>query len=138
MIESICSNCGNRKTFDDDKLGKKYKCPSCSNTVVIEKINVTSSMQDEIVLNIEDTNENYNRLSATEKWIYNKSLSGRIYIIFIVFWLVFGSILTNLLFVDKESTAAYIFGFGGLVVGLALLVYVIKMIKSKINGRNNL
>lgn len=38
MIETICKDCGNKKSFDDDKLGKKFKCPNCGNVVPIGKI----------------------------------------------------------------------------------------------------
>jgi hypothetical protein len=68
MIESVCPTCGNKKVFEDDKLGKKYKCPSCSTTVEIEKVNVTLTMQDEVVLETEDVRKNMN---AIDRWIYN-------------------------------------------------------------------
>lgn len=37
MVETTCSNCKNKKSFDDDKSGKKFKCPNCGNIVLIEK-----------------------------------------------------------------------------------------------------
>lgn len=40
MIQTICKNCGNKKEFNEDKLGKKFKCPQCSNIVLIEKIDL--------------------------------------------------------------------------------------------------
>lgn len=58
MIESICQNCGNKKMFSEDKSGKKYKCPNCSEVVTIESIgtnivntsesNVTNSFADSL------------------------------------------------------------------------------------------
>jgi hypothetical protein len=38
MIETICSNCGNRKSFDEAHEGKTFKCPSCEEPVKIESI----------------------------------------------------------------------------------------------------
>ena len=52
MIESICPNCGSKKVFDDDKVGKKYKCTTCENTVLIEKIDVAASTQEEVKLEV--------------------------------------------------------------------------------------
>ncbi len=37
MVETVCNNCGNTKSFNEDKLGKKFKCPACGNIVLIEK-----------------------------------------------------------------------------------------------------
>jgi DNA-directed RNA polymerase subunit RPC12/RpoP len=49
MIETICQKCGNKKSFSEDKFGKKFKCPECGNAVLIEEatpkdsaINLTS------------------------------------------------------------------------------------------------
>jgi len=53
MIESICPNCGLKKVFDDDKVGKKFKCPTCGTIVLIEKIDVQSSMEKEIKLEVD-------------------------------------------------------------------------------------
>jgi uncharacterized Zn finger protein (UPF0148 family) len=57
MIETICPNCGNRKSFEDSHVGKTFKCPSCSNPVTIqnvgsqlnaEPVSQTNSFADEI------------------------------------------------------------------------------------------
>ena len=57
MVETICPNCGNRKSFEDFYIGKRFKCPSCSNPVTIqnvgsqlnaEPISQTNSFADEI------------------------------------------------------------------------------------------
>jgi hypothetical protein len=37
MIETVCKRCGNRKSFSEDKFGKKFKCPNCGNVVQIEE-----------------------------------------------------------------------------------------------------
>lgn len=59
MIETVCSNCGNKKTFEDSFEGKTFKCPSCSNPVKvqnlgsllnIEPVAQTSSFEEEIAL----------------------------------------------------------------------------------------
>ena len=39
MIETTCPKCQNIKRFTDDKIGKKYKCPVCSEIVIINKNN---------------------------------------------------------------------------------------------------
>jgi transcription initiation factor IIE alpha subunit len=38
MVETICPNCGNRKSFEDSYVGKTFKCPSCSNPVTIQNL----------------------------------------------------------------------------------------------------
>ncbi len=48
MIESICSNCGSKKVFDDDKAGKKFKCPTCETVVLIGNIDVNDSIGKEV------------------------------------------------------------------------------------------
>jgi len=35
MIKSVCLECGSEKSFNEDKLGKKFKCPNCGNIVQI-------------------------------------------------------------------------------------------------------
>ena len=44
MIKTVCKKCGSEKSFNEDKFGKKFKCPNCGNIVQIEEstINVTS------------------------------------------------------------------------------------------------
>ena len=37
MIETICKKCGNKKSFGEDKFGKKFRCPNCGNVVLIEE-----------------------------------------------------------------------------------------------------
>ncbi|MBK9718831.1 MAG: LPXTG cell wall anchor domain-containing protein [Saprospiraceae bacterium] len=57
MIETICNNCGNKKSFEDSFMGRTFKCPNCSNPVKIEHLSnqivteptsVTNSLADEI------------------------------------------------------------------------------------------
>lgn len=36
MIQTICENCGNAKSFEDQYKGKKFKCPSCQKPVLIQ------------------------------------------------------------------------------------------------------
>jgi hypothetical protein len=38
MVETICPNCGNKKSFEDSYVGKTFKCPSCSNPVTIQNL----------------------------------------------------------------------------------------------------
>lgn len=36
MIETICSNCGNIRVFEDSYAGRKFKCPECGEVVEIK------------------------------------------------------------------------------------------------------
>jgi len=47
MIESICPKCGSKKVFEDDKSGRKFKCPNCEEVVLIGNINVDVSTEKE-------------------------------------------------------------------------------------------
>ena len=38
MIETICQSCGNLKSFEESYIGKTFKCPSCSNPVIIQNV----------------------------------------------------------------------------------------------------
>jgi hypothetical protein len=38
MVEAICPNCGNRKSFEDSYVGRIFKCPICSNPVTIQNL----------------------------------------------------------------------------------------------------
>jgi predicted RNA-binding Zn-ribbon protein involved in translation (DUF1610 family) len=54
MIETICKKCGNKKSFGEDKLGKKFRCPNCGNVVSIEeslKLESTPTAEKESSLN---------------------------------------------------------------------------------------
>ena len=31
MIKTVCKKCGSEKSFNEDKFGKKFKCPNCGN-----------------------------------------------------------------------------------------------------------
>jgi len=44
MIKTVCKKCGCERNFNEDKFGKKFKCPNCGNIVQIEEstINVAS------------------------------------------------------------------------------------------------
>ena len=37
MIKTVCKKCGGEKSFNEDKFGKKFKCPNCGNIVQIEE-----------------------------------------------------------------------------------------------------
>lgn len=79
MIQSICPNCGNKKMFSDDKSGKKYKCPNCSEVVTIESIGTAivnehqANVTDTYAASIEQAEEN-NRIAALNAQ-YQKLLS---------------------------------------------------------------
>ena len=38
MIETICPNCGNKKTFDDSYAGRTFRCPNCKEPVTIQSV----------------------------------------------------------------------------------------------------
>lgn len=80
MIESICSNCGVKKVFNDDKIGKKYKCPDCESVNLIEKIDLSATSQKEI--NIESKKSN----SKSELTI-SEAIS--LTIVFLIIWGIF-------------------------------------------------
>jgi DNA-directed RNA polymerase subunit RPC12/RpoP len=48
MINTICSYCGSTRDFEDKYLGKKFKCPNCNNTVLINslKLDVNTQTQE--------------------------------------------------------------------------------------------
>lgn len=57
MIESVCKNCGNKKSFTEDKIGRKYKCPECSETVTIESIGGNINIEAQESINVTDSYE---------------------------------------------------------------------------------
>ena len=38
MIVTLCKNCGFKKSFNEDKLGKMFKCPNCGKVDIIKDI----------------------------------------------------------------------------------------------------
>lgn len=136
MIESVCANCGNKKIFEDDKLGKKYKCSSCSNTVVIEKVNATASMQDEVVLEVKEI-----KMSTLEKRIVKMDYIKGFFVLAISLLIIEGIISAlgyNILFtsqtgVDKFGTGHEDFGFyfmlTYMICGFGYMIYVKKIKK---------
>ena len=38
MIETICPNCGNKKSFDDSYAGRTFRCPNCKEPVTIQSV----------------------------------------------------------------------------------------------------
>lgn len=49
MIETICSNCGNKRVFEDSYSGRKFKCPTCGNIVEIKLLEAeTVLVTDEV------------------------------------------------------------------------------------------
>lgn len=67
MIETICENCGNNKSFDDTHRGKKFKCPICQNPVLVMSLG-------EQLLNIEfgSIDDRPKELTEEEKAIRNE------------------------------------------------------------------
>ena len=57
MIEPVCKNCGNKKSFTEDKIGRKYKCPECSETVTIESIGGNINIEAQESINVTDSYE---------------------------------------------------------------------------------
>jgi len=51
MIETICSNCGNRRVFEDSNSGKKFKCPECGNVVEIKPLLMDEKEEEEKLSN---------------------------------------------------------------------------------------
>lgn len=51
MIETICSNCGNIRIFEDSFAGKKFKCPSCGNVVEIKLLETETIVETDNVSN---------------------------------------------------------------------------------------
>lgn len=94
MIETICQNCGTRKVFEDDKIGKKYKCPTCGTAVTIERIKAASSMESEVTLDVKEI-----KMTKFEKWIVSRHLLGILiggFFSIFVFYLIVGLILSGL------------------------------------------
>lgn len=99
MIESICHKCGLKKVFDDDKAGKKFKCPTCETIVLIEKIDVNSSMEKEVKLDV-DT-ESY-MSSEKQSHIRNNIIGMVTFVIFSIVsfaleWTVFAFICLGIM-----------------------------------------
>lgn len=51
MIETICSNCGNKRVFEDSYLGRKFKCPTCGNIVEIKRLEAETALETDEVSN---------------------------------------------------------------------------------------
>ena len=95
MIEVICKNCGDKKVFNEDKKGKRYKCV-CGSIVTVESIDVGKLMDDEISFQVEEMKYN-----VWDKMILGMSFNG----IFVT-WLVLGVIVFIVLLIT-----AFIFDF---------------------------
>jgi len=57
MIQSICSVCGNKKTFEDIHFGRLFKCPKCKSPIKVEQ---ASFEDDSLKLTLNDTIEDSN------------------------------------------------------------------------------
>ena len=71
MIETICKKCGNIKNFNEDKLGKKFKCSNCGNVVSIEeslKLESTPTTEKESSLN-HSLSSDHSPVNRNRKWI---------------------------------------------------------------------
>ena len=123
MIESVCSNCGNKKVFEDDKLGKKFKCPSCSTTIVIEKVIATAAMHDEVVLDVKEV-----QMSGFEKWVFNLTFINGVLVLGISSLIIAGIISTlgyNILFTSQSGVESHGVGHEG--VGIFFMVIYITL-----------
>lgn len=76
MIETICPSCGNRKPFEDSFIGRKFKCPKCSNPVTIQPVgsllmtepdSQTNSFTDEIARAAEEKKRKIEEEKAERK-----------------------------------------------------------------------
>ncbi len=54
MLESICVACGRIIKFEEEHLGRTFKCPSCGQTNIVKRISIVeeidSQISDEAVL----------------------------------------------------------------------------------------
>jgi predicted RNA-binding Zn-ribbon protein involved in translation (DUF1610 family) len=88
MIETICQSCGNIKSFEESYIGKTFKCPSCSNPVIIqnvgsqlntEPVSQTNSFADEIArAEAEKTRDQENQLKAAQEKVLKDKKNARI------------------------------------------------------------
>jgi hypothetical protein len=67
MIQSICSVCGNKKTFEDIHLGRLFKCPKCKSPVKVEQANFEDvSLKSTLNDTIEDSNIVVNSINTED------------------------------------------------------------------------
>ncbi len=77
MIETICSNCGNIRIFEDSFAGKKFKCPSCGNVVEIKLLETETIVETDNVSNasVEDAvSKRRQELANAKKKLSDKEL----------------------------------------------------------------
>jgi hypothetical protein len=110
MIETICSNCSNKKSFDDSFNGRTFKCPKCSKPVKIEqKINTeTNNKLASAVINPEIVSKVSDDKSDGVSNLHKPVIRG-----------------------EKKSSSAIFFY---IIIGLGILVFILyKMEKRPIN-----
>ena len=109
MIETICQSCGNIKSFEESYIGKTFKCPSCSNPVIIqnvgsqlntEPVSQTNSFADEIArAEAEKTRDQENQLKAAQEKVLKDKKNARIILPISVIAMIFmfwqGSLPSN-------------------------------------------
>jgi len=61
MIETTCSNCGNKRVFDESYSGRKFKCPNCGEVVEIKHAEpediLYEPMDDDVELTQQESTE---------------------------------------------------------------------------------
>jgi hypothetical protein len=65
MIETICQNCGNQKSFEDSDIGRTFKCPNCSQPVKIQ--NLSAELSTEPLSKTNTFEEEISRAENTQK-----------------------------------------------------------------------
>jgi len=96
MIKTICTSCGNVRDFVEKYRGKKFKCPKCSNPVLIEdnEEKKYESIIDPTTINLTEKVNEISRENVLEKEILpqdplpKKSNTSLIILIFILIILV--------------------------------------------------
>ncbi len=124
MIESICSNCGSKKVFDDDKAGKKFKCPTCETVVVIEKIDIDASMEKEVKFEVDNSGK-------IKKYDDERGTLGLRFIIVILIYIFF---LLAAIFKEGHLTFKIIFF---IVSAIGIYLYFWKR-KKDLNDKYNI
>jgi hypothetical protein len=65
MIETVCSVCGNKKSFEDSNIGRTFKCPNCSNPVKIESVG--SQLNEGTQVNLDSFTEEIRKAEAQKE-----------------------------------------------------------------------